>query len=177
MDKEKETKRYQERVKPRLEEIRAWARDGATEEEIAKKLGVAYSTFREYKAQNSALSAVLKEKNAYDSEVVDSMHKNTLGGIIVLKTPMKVKKKYFENGKLVREEEEVVMTLREEYIRPDTLAQMYWLNNRQPAKWKAKPVEQPDANEQAEEAKRKDELYEVLINRPIEGFEDGENDL
>ena len=36
MCEEKETKRYQERVKPRLDEIKAWARDGVSEEEIAK---------------------------------------------------------------------------------------------------------------------------------------------
>ena len=177
MDKEKETKRYQERVKPRLEEIRAWARDGATEEEIAKKLGVAYSTFREYKAHNSALSAALKCARAYDDEVVNALHKNTLGEKVLLRVPIKCRRIIYDNGKKVSEEEYVVDAFKEEYVRPDTLAQMYWLNNRQPAKWKAKPVEQPDANEQAEEAKRKDELYEVLINRPIEGFEDGENDL
>ena len=59
MSEEKETKRYQERVKPRLEEIKAWARDGLSEESIAKQLSIAYSTFRQYKQQYSALSAAL----------------------------------------------------------------------------------------------------------------------
>ena len=162
--------KYYTHVEPRLKEIQAWARDGAKEEEIAKRLAVAYSTFREYKKQFLALSAALKEKDAYDNEVVESVHKNTLGGIVKLATPIKVKKKYFENGKLVREEEEVVMTTREEYVRPDTLAQMYWLYNRQPSKWKARPTEQPNPHDQEAEAKQKDELYEHLINRPIEGF-------
>lgn len=40
MNKERETKRYLERVKPRLEEVKAWARDGVTEEEIAKLLNI-----------------------------------------------------------------------------------------------------------------------------------------
>ena len=172
MSEGKETKRYRERVKPRLEEIRVWARDGKTEEEIAKALSVAYSTFREYKAQNSALSAALKCACAYDDEVVDALHKNTMGGVVKLKKPIKVRKKYFENGKLVREEEVVETAIEEIYIQPDTLAQMYWLNNRQPSKWKAKPTEQPDPNERAEEEKKKDELYEYLINRKVEGFTD-----
>ena len=29
--------------------------------------------------------------------------------------------------------------LREEYIKPDTTAQIYWLNNRQPKYWRNKP--------------------------------------
>ncbi len=172
MDEQKETKRYRERVKPRLDEIRAWARDGKTEEEIAKALGVAYSTFREYKEQNSALSAALKCARAYDDEVVYSLHENTIGRVVKLQKPFKVRRKFFENGKLVREEEEIVTAEEEIYVQPDTLAQMYWLNNRQPSKWKAKPTEVPDPNEQAEEDKKKDELYEHLMNRQVEGFTD-----
>lgn len=172
MDEQKETKRYRERVKPRLAEIRAWARDGRTEEEIAKALGVAYSTFREYKEKNPALSAALKCARAYDDEVVDSLHENTIGRVVKLKKPFKVRRKIFEDGKLVREEEEIVTAEEEIYIQPDTLAQMYWLNNRQPSKWKAKPTEQPDPNEQAEEDKKRDELYEHLMNRNVEGFTD-----
>lgn len=141
-------------MKPRLEEIKAWSRDGATEEEIAKRLGVAYSTFREYKEQNSALSAALKRARAYDDEVVDALHKHTLGGIVRLKKPIKRRKKYFENGKLVREEEEIVEVEEEIYVQPDTTAQMYWLNNRQPAKWKAKPVDN-SGEESAKEALEK----------------------
>lgn len=172
MSEEKETKRYKERVKSRLDEIQAWARDGKTEEDIAKALGVAYSTFRDYKNQNSALSAVLKCARAYDDEVVNSLHLNAMGQVVKLQKPIKVRKKFFEGGKLVREEEVVVTAEEEVYIHPDTMAQMYWLNNRQPSKWKTKPIEQRDPNEQAEEDKKKDELYERLINREIEGFTD-----
>lgn len=172
MSEQKETKRYCERVKPRLDEIRAWARDGKTEEAIAKTLGVAYSTFRQYKEQNSALSAALKSARAYDSEVVDALHKNTLGGVVKLQKPFKVRKKFFENGKLVREEEVIETAEEEIYVHPDTMAQMYWLNNRVPEKWKAKPTEHPNPNEQAEEERRSDELYEALMNRQIEGFND-----
>ena len=164
--------KYDTHVAPRLKEIKAWARDGATDQEIARKLHIAESSLYEYKKRYVEFTECLKEKDAYDNEVVDSVHKNTLGGVVELKTPIKVKKKYFENGKLVREEEEIVMTVREEYVRPDTMAQMYWLNNRQPKHWKAKPTEAPDPNEQAEEDKKKDELYECLMNRQVEGFTD-----
>lgn len=148
MSSEKPTKKYLELVEPRLDEIKAWARDGVIEEEIAKRLGIAYSTFRDYRDKNSALSLALKKsKEHYDNEVVDALHKNTLGGIVVLKTPIKLKRTIFENGKKVREEEYIEIADREEYIKADTTAQIYWLNNRQPEKWKAKPTDSSSGNE------------------------------
>lgn len=133
--------KYQTHVEPRLNEIKAWARDGATEEEIAKRLRVSVSSFYEYKKEFSEFSESLKSAHAYDDEVVNALHKNTLGEIVKLQKPIKCKKKFFENGKLVREEEFIVTSEEEIYIHPDTMAQMYWLNNRQPSKWKAKPVD------------------------------------
>ena len=133
--------KYQTHVEPRLNEIKAWARDGATEEEIAKRLYISIASLYVYKKEYLEFSESLKCACAYDDEVVDSLHKNTLGGIVELLKPIKVKKKFFEEGKLVREEEVVEYHKEEIYVQPDTMAQMYWLNNRQPSKWKAKPVD------------------------------------
>lgn len=46
-------------VKDKLILVEGWARNGLSEEQIAKNLGVAYSTFRDYKRKHPALSAVL----------------------------------------------------------------------------------------------------------------------
>lgn len=162
--------KYDTHVAPRLNEIQAKARDGATEEEIAIFLRIAYSTFRVYKQKYSALSAALKPAQQYDDEVVNALHRNTIGQVVKLQKPIKVRKKFFENGKLVREEEVVVTAEEEIYVHPDTMAQMYWLNNRQSSKWRQKPKEQPNQEELEQEAKQKDELYEKLIDRHIEGF-------
>lgn len=164
--------KYDTHVAPRLKEIRAWARDGATEKEIAYNLRISEDSLYEYKKKFPEFSESLKCARAYDDEVVDSLHENTIGRVVKLQKPFKVRRKIFENGKLVREEEEIVTAEEEIYIQPDTLAQMYWLNNRQPSKWKAKPTEAPDPNEQAEEDKKRDELYECLMNRQVEGFTD-----
>ena len=133
--------KYKTHVEPRLKEIAAWARDGATEEEIAKKLRVAYSTFREYKKEFSAFSAALTPARAYDDEVVDSLHKQTQGGVVKLQKPIKLRKRFYENGKLVREEEVIATAEEEIYVMPDTKAQIYWLNNRRPSDWKTNPVD------------------------------------
>lgn len=183
MSEKKETKRYQERVKPRLDEIKAWARDGVIEEEIAKRLSIAYSTFREYKSQYSALSAALIPSRVYDDEVVYALHKNTLGGIVRLQKPFKVRKKFFENGKLVREEEVVVTAEEEVYIQPDSRAQMYWLNNRVPEKWSANPEEKKSANNDNKEnadGVKPNELRIVVEKKVVDltkGEEDADNQL
>ena len=61
-DNNKITRRYREVVEPRLDEIKAWARDGVSEEEMAKRLGIAYSTFRNYKDMNLAFLYGLRHK-------------------------------------------------------------------------------------------------------------------
>lgn len=48
-DKRRLTK-YETVVLPRLEEIEGMSREGVPEEQIAKVLGIAYSTFNEYKS-------------------------------------------------------------------------------------------------------------------------------
>ena len=142
IDINKTTRRYKQVVEPRLEEITSWARDGVTEAEMAKRLGISYSSFKNYKNINlSFLSALKKSKEHYDNQVVEALHKNTLGGIVELKVPIKIKKTFFnEHGKKEREEEEIIYATTQEYVKPDTMAQIYWLNNRQAQKWKNKPI-------------------------------------
>lgn len=73
--------KYETHVAPRFEEIKDWVRNGATDEEVAKRLGVAYSTLREYKTEFSAFSAVLKEtKDIVDAQVENALLQNALKG-------------------------------------------------------------------------------------------------
>lgn len=75
--------KYETHVAPRFEEIKDWVRNGATDEEVAKRLGVAYSTLREYKTEFSAFSAVLKEtKDIVDAQVENALLQNALKGNI-----------------------------------------------------------------------------------------------
>lgn len=52
--------KYEEYVRPRLKQIEEWARSGATEDEICTALGIAKSTFYDYKNKYSELSAALR---------------------------------------------------------------------------------------------------------------------
>ena len=72
--------KYETNVLPKLFLIECWARDGLTDEQIAKNLGVAYSSFRKYRDNNVALSAALKKgKEVIDCEVENALLKRAMG--------------------------------------------------------------------------------------------------
>jgi DNA-binding CsgD family transcriptional regulator len=52
---------YEDLVKPRFSEIAMWVRDGLTERQIAKNLGISYTSFRNFKRQEMTLLTLLKK--------------------------------------------------------------------------------------------------------------------
>ena len=122
--------------------IEGWARDGLSLAQIAHNVGVADSTFRRWKEENEALSAAIKRGNApVDLEVENAMLKSALGHKETVRKAIKVKteKQKVGEGKIVEEHIEYVDE--EIYIPPQVVAQIFWLKNRRPDKWKDK-VEQ-----------------------------------
>lgn len=120
--------------------VQGWARDGLKDEQIAANMGIAYSTFREWRDKYSALSAALKKGKApVDYEVENALHKRALGYTVTLKKPIKVKTKKQLKDKGLIEEEHIEYAEEEVYIPPDTAAQIFWLKNRRPDKWRDKP--------------------------------------
>src|SRR5690554_7008930 len=149
--------KYHTHVEPRLKEIEAWARDGLTDEQIAKNLGVAYSTFRKYKDEYPAFSAVLKKgKEVVDFEVENALLKRALG------YEYEEVKKEYENGKLVR----VNKTIKREA--PSTTAQIFWLINRsrQTGKWQNTRTNNVNVNTETNEILKSvgKQLVEAEIN-------------
>lgn len=120
--------KYETIVEPNLILIERWKRNGASDEEIAKRLGIAYSTFRVYRDQKSALSAVLKKgAEIVDVEVENALLKRALGYDYE-----EITKERNAAGELV-----VTKTVQKQVI-PDTTAQIFWLKNRRPKEWKDK---------------------------------------
>jgi len=133
--------KYYTHVEPKLFLVECWARDGLTDEQIAKKVGVAYSTFRDYKNKYSALSAALKKgKEVVDFEVENALLKRALGYKYseVTQEPVEV-----GEGITMLQTTKIVT----KHAPPDTTAQIFWLKNRKPDKWRDKPkVETDEAN-------------------------------
>lgn len=135
--KKKKLTKYDTNVKGRLVEIEAWARDGLIEEQIAKNLGVAYSTFKLYKKSHSALSAALKKgKEVVDIEVENALLQKAIGIKETVKKAIKVKEVTYDQGKRVKEIERIEYADEEVYIPPDVTAQIFWLKNRKPEAWR-----------------------------------------
>ena len=117
-----------------LKKLEAWARDGLSDEQIAHNCGLkSISTFYEWKKKYSEFSEALKKgKEVVDIEVENSLLKRALGYQYD-----EVKEKW-DGKKLL---ERVVIT-RE--MPPDTTAQIYWLKNRKPEKWRDRPAYEPE---------------------------------
>ena len=126
--------------------IEGWARDGLIDEQIAHNMGIAYSTFRDWCGKFPALSAALKKGKApVDIEVENALLKRALGQIVKVKKPIKLKHKGQIPGKGLIEEERIEYAEEEVYIPPDTTAQIFWLKNRKPGRWRDKVESAPDA--------------------------------
>lgn len=144
--------KYETHVEPRLIEIEGWARDGLTDEQIARNLGVAYSTFRDYRDKNPALLATLKRgKEVVDREVENALLKRALGYSHEEVT------KELVNGELK------VTKVVEKRVPPDTTAQIFWLKNRKPADWRDKKDVEVNAEVKTEVSELSDEQLEKEI--------------
>ena len=120
--------KYETVVMPNLKLIERWKRNGASEEEIAKRLGIAYSTFNLYKSQKSELSEALKKgAEIVDTEVENALLKRALGYDYE-----EITKERNDSGELV------VTKVVHKQVVPDTTAQIFWLKNRCPDQWRDK---------------------------------------
>ena len=122
--------KYETDVKPRLIEIEAWKRDGLTNEQIMKNLGIGRDSFYRYKDKYSEFSDALKKgKEVADIEVENALFKRAIGY------------KYKEVIKEVKEIDGKKSTYIKEVIKEmpgDVGAQIFWLKNRKSSKWKDK---------------------------------------
>jgi transposase-like protein len=107
--------------------IEGWARDGLTDEQIAKNMGCAYSTLRDWRDRYSAISAALKKgKEVVDRAVENALLKRALGYDY---TEKRVETSASGNTKTI------TIT---KHIPGDTTAQIFWLKNRRPDLWRDK---------------------------------------
>lgn len=137
-------------TKDGLLKLEAWARDGLTDEQIAKNMGVAYSTLRVWKEKFQAISASLKKgKEVVDIEVENALLKRALG------YEYEEVKREYEFGELSKE------TVIRKQVVPDTTAQIFWLKNRRPDLWRDK--QDVNVNKKMEDEKTKlDDLIDQM---------------
>ena len=108
-----------------LEQVAHWTRDGATDIELAKRIGIATGTIYEWKKRYPEFAEVLKRnKEVVDYQVEDSLLKRALGF------------EYTETTKERVGNELVVTKEVTKLVVPDTTAQIFWLKNRKRREWR-----------------------------------------
>ncbi len=110
--------KYDEYVKPYLNQITEWSRSGATEKEICTALGIALSTFYEYKNKYSELSDALRTgRQSVVLDIKAALFKKAIGF-------------EYEEKRGVKKGDKVVSTeIFRRYSPPDTTAAAMLLRN------------------------------------------------
>jgi hypothetical protein len=124
-----------------LIKIQGWARDGLIEKQIAKNMGAAESTLRNWKNIFPEIAEALRKgKEVVDREVENALYKSALGFMQKVKKPVRIKEVEYDpkNGRKIRESEKWVQVEEEVYIPPQVTAQIFWLKNRKPDQWREK---------------------------------------
>lgn len=152
--------KYVEWLEPdKLLIIEGWARDGLTDEQIAKNMGINVKTLYVWKNTHDPIRNALKKgKEVVDREVENALLKRALGYEY---TETKIEKEF---GEVVKE----TTTIKQ--VVPDTTAQIFWLKNRKPAEWRdkqnieiSKPIDESakEMEEYFEQQKAKDSKSSV----------------
>lgn len=130
--------------------MQGWARDGLTNEQIAKNMGVGLSTLYSYQKQYNEIAQALKKgKEVSDYEVENALYRRAVGCTVTEIVEI--------DGEKVKETTKTVP--------PDTAAAFIWLKNRRPDKWRDKIVSDDSKN-----VENDDNLIETL-NKKAQGVE------
>lgn len=120
-----------------LLQIEGWAREGLNDVQIASNIGISLSTYYEWQNKYPDLSeAIKKGKAPVDLEVENALLKRALG---------------YEYEETITEIEELAEGKQKKHVRkvrkhmpPDTTAQIFWLKNRRPGRWRDKIEQAPE---------------------------------
>lgn len=133
-----------------LLKLEGWARDGLTDEQIAGNIGISRSTLNQWKEKYPDISDTLKRgKEVVDLQVENALLKRALGYEYE-----EVSEKY-ESGTLTEKK------VTKKQVVPDTTAQIFWLKNRRPDKWKDKQDVQVSGELKEEQTKLDDLIKQI----------------
>lgn len=116
-----------------LLKLEAWARDGLTDEQISENVGINPATLYDWKKKYPKISEALKKgKEVVDIQVENALLKRALGYAYD-----EVTQELCENAQTGKTELKVTKKVTKEVV-PDTTAQIFWLKNRRPDRWRDK---------------------------------------
>lgn len=126
--------KYEEWLRPdNLLLLQGWARDGLTDEQIAKNIGIRRETLIEWKKRFPNIANTLKKnKEVVDREVENALLKSAEGYYV----EEEIWERRFVRSK---GDYDLVLTKKtKRHIPPSQVAQIFWLKNRKPEEWREK---------------------------------------
>ena len=154
--------KYDTHVKPYLDRIPKWRRNGMTEEQICRKLGVGVSTFNRYKDDFGELREALKNsKEELIENLEDSLFRRAMGYS-------------YEETKIEKESDgKVKVTKTNKELPPDVGALIFALKNLAPGKWKN---DDRFIIERSEDGEKQADMHQITLealkSRIVPGFND-----
>jgi hypothetical protein len=150
--------KYNAQFHPLLAE--SLARNGLTDVQISERLGITEATLCNWKnAHPEFFESIKRGKEDPDELIEESLFKNAKGKYVKVQKPVVV-----SDGSGLGSHVETVEYM--EYIPPNVTAQIFWLKNRRPAKWRDKQqVEHSGYIEELSPEQRRARLAELEAKR------------
>ena len=129
--------KYKQWLEPEgLTLLEGWARDGLTDEQLSQNMGIGTTTLYRWKEEYREIREALKRgQEVVDIQVENALLKRALGYEYTEETRELVKDK--ETGEYSLSVTKIVT----KEVAPDVTAQIFWLKNRKPKKWRSDPQE------------------------------------
>ena len=153
---------YEENIKPYLDKITEWAKEGCTKKQIYDNLHVSKNLFYKALSEHKELEDAFKRAQEIPNEKVENaLFKRACG---YQWTEVKVKQVLDRDGNIVE-----LTETRTVDVAPDPTSIIFWLTNMMRDKWK----KMPDAAEIAEQAAK---AIAVIPKRELLESPKGDND-
>jgi len=134
-----------------LTKLEGWARDGLTDEQIAHNIGIAVGTLYDWKNRFPEFSEALKKgKEVIDIQVENALLKRALGY------------EYEETKVMVDADGKKRVERIKKQVQPDVTAQIFWLKNRRPDRWRDKQELETTENTKTVIVRGEDEMRKAL---------------
>lgn len=135
-------------------------------------MGISVSTLCEWKNKFPEFSEALKKGREVSDYIVENeLFESCKTRTLTVKKPIKLKK-VMVDGKKRLEEERIEYAEEQVVVPANVTAQIFWLKNRKPDKWKDKPVESAAEAKNNEMQTLADLLQRPVPNRDIKDFEE-----
>ena len=132
------------------EVVRRLAEEGLSDAEIAERCELSAENFERWcKKYPKLRNAVEMGRQEADFSVVEALYKKATGYNVRTNKTHKLKCVDFDpvTGKKVKEYESLAVGVDESYVPPDLKAEIFWLKNRQPCRWKEKELHVDDGED------------------------------